>query len=100
MLKITIELCRPHGPSHVLGDAEIENVSGDEEHADYVTSFANYGDYAVTLREGADEHEVGPATLTSSPRFGGTVWDFVARGVATASAGKEGLPPRPVFPWR
>jgi len=90
MLKVTVELCPPHGPSRILGYAEIENVTGDEKHADY----------AVTLFEGKDEQEVGTATLTSYPRFSGSVWDLVARGIATALAGKEELPPRPVFLWK
>ncbi len=100
MLKVTVELCPPHGPSHVLGYAEIENISGDERHADYGVAISKYGDYAVTLREGVDEREVGTATLINYPRFGGSVWDLVARGIATALAGKEELPERPVFPWR
>jgi hypothetical protein len=100
MLKVTVELWPPHGPSRVLGYAEIENVTGDEKHADYGVAIAKYGDYAVPLFEGKDEHEVGAATLTSYPRFSGSVWDLVARGIATALAGKEQLPERPVFPWR
>jgi hypothetical protein len=100
VLKITVELCPPHGPSRVLGYAEIENISDDEKFADYGVAIAKYADYAVTLREGVDEHEVGTAKLTTYPRFGGSVWDLVARGVATALAVKEKLPPRPVFPWQ
>lgn len=100
MLKVTVELCPPHGPSPVLGYAEIENVTGDEGQADYGVAVAKYGDYAITLLEGTDEHEVGKATLTNYPRFGGSVWDLVARGIATALAGKEELPERPPFPWR
>jgi hypothetical protein len=100
VLKITVELCPPHGPSRVLGYAEIENISCEETHADYAVAIAKHGDYAITVFEGKDEHEVGTATLTNYPRFAGTVWDLVARGVATAIAGKEELPERPVFPWR
>lgn len=100
MLRVTVELCPPHGPSRVLGYAEIENVTGDEGHADYGVAIAKYGDYAITVFEGKDEHQVGTATLTAYPRFPGTVWDLVARGIATALAGREELPPRPVFPWR
>jgi hypothetical protein len=90
VLKITVELCPPHGPSRVLGYAEIENISDDEKFADYGVAIAKYGDYAVSVFEGKDEHEVGTATLTNYPRFAGTVWDLVARGVATVACGQRG----------
>ncbi|NPT58117.1 hypothetical protein [Paraburkholderia elongata] len=100
MLKVTVELCPPHGPSRVLGYTEIENVTADEASVNDGVSINKHGDYAVTVFEGKDEHQVGTATLTAYPRFGGSVWDLVARGIATALAGKEQLPERPVFPWR
>jgi hypothetical protein len=100
VLKVTVELCPPHGPSRILGYAEIENISSDDASANDGVSITKYGDYSVTVYEGKDEHEVGTATLSNYPRFGGSVWDLVARGIATALAGKEELPERPVFPWK
>ncbi|SOE51081.1 hypothetical protein SAMN05446935_0361 [Burkholderia sp. YR290] len=90
MLRITVELVPPMGPTKVLATAEVENTGGDEK----------YADYAVRLAEDADEHDVRTGVLKVYPRFGGSIWDLVARGIATALAGKEELPPRPVFPWR
>ena len=89
MLRVTVELL-PHGrDGRPLGYAEIENISGDEKHASYL----------VHVYDEAYE-EVGTATIADYPRFSATVWDLVARGVATALAGKEELPPRPTLPWK
>ncbi|EEA03730.1 conserved hypothetical protein [Burkholderia sp. H160] len=93
MLQITVELlplgnqspeCRKH-----LGHAEVVNVGGD----------AAYGNYEIRLFDDTGA-QFKTAHLADYPRFATTVFDLVARGVATALAGREELPPRPVHPWR
>lgn len=41
---------------------------------------------------------VGQAVLSDYPRYGASIWDLVARGIAVALTGKEELPIRPTTP--
>ncbi|WP_106857301.1 hypothetical protein [Caballeronia novacaledonica] len=91
MLLVTVELF-PFGREDgrkSIGQTRVINVAGD----------AAYGSYLFEVFEGA-ETPIATSLLTDYPRFAGSVWDLVARGVIAALSGKEELPPRPVHPWR
>ncbi|SEK07249.1 hypothetical protein [Paraburkholderia diazotrophica] len=92
MLLVTVELLLFGDPNpklrKLLGSVEIVNVGSDPR----------YGSYEVRLFNEAGK-EFATGELADYPRFATTVFDLVARGVATALAGKEELPPRPVHPW-
>jgi hypothetical protein len=88
MLQVTVELL-PFGDPNAatrkqLGNVEIVNIGGDRAHASY--EFRVFDETGVRIASGL---------LADYPRFATTVWDLVARGVATALAGKEELPPSP-----
>jgi hypothetical protein len=72
-----------------LARVEIVNIGGD----------AAYASYDVRL---FDERRLQFCSghLHDYPRFAGTVLDLVGRGIVTALAGSEVLPPRPTHPWR
>jgi len=91
VLLITVELL-PQGSEkerRTLGETRIINVGGD----------AAYGNYLVEVKEGSSEPK-WLGQLSDYPRFAGSVWDLVARGLTVAMVGREELPPRPVHPWR
>lgn len=54
-------------------------------------------DYEVELHEDV-LGKVGEATVHEYPRCASTIWDLVARAIASALTGKEELPPRPRLP--
>jgi len=88
MLQVTVELLPFGDPDAAtrkhLGTVEIVNIGGARAQASYeVRVFDEAGERIAT------------GHLEDYPRFSATVWDLVARGVATALAGKEELPPRP-----
>ncbi|MGF6924364.1 hypothetical protein [Paraburkholderia sp. 40] len=89
MLQVTVELLPFGDPDAAtrkhLGKVEIVNVVGDRARASYeVRVFDQAGERIAT------------GHLENYPRFATTVWDLVARGVATALAGREELPARPL----
>ncbi|WP_042261655.1 hypothetical protein [Paraburkholderia heleia] len=90
MLRITVELL-PGGREsgkRVIATADIARVRN-----------GALADYAVVLDD-AVLGEVGDrAIVRSYPRWAGSVWDLVARGLAAArNQGREALPPRPAQP--
>jgi hypothetical protein len=88
MLRVTIELW-PGGHEsgrRVLATADIGRVKN-----------GAHADYAIRLHDDV-LGDIGTATLTGYPRFAGSVLDLAARAIATALAGNEELPPRPVLP--
>jgi hypothetical protein len=88
MLQVTVELWPFGDPDAAtrkhLGKVEIVNVGGDRAQASY----------KVRVFDEAGE-QIATGHLEDYPRCAATVWDLVARGVATALAGEEKLPPRP-----
>jgi hypothetical protein len=91
MLIVTVDLL-PLGQEDgrkTLGQTRIINTGGDGAYASYLIEVMHGG-----------ETPFATAQLADYPRFAGTVWDLVSRGVATALAGKEELPARPVHAWR
>lgn len=56
-----------------------------------------HADYAMRLHDDV-LGDIGTATLTGYPRFAGSVLGLAARAIATALAGSEALPARPVLP--
>ncbi|MGF6552345.1 hypothetical protein [Paraburkholderia youngii] len=93
MLRITVELL-PGGQEkgkRVIATADIARVSDGP--------FGALADYRVTLAD-AMLGEVGErAVVRSYPRFAGSVWDLVARGIAAAlNQDTEALPARPAKP--
>lgn len=88
MLKVTVELW-PGGRERcrrVLATAEIARIK-----------VGAHADYEVRLQEEV-LGDVGSGVLHQYPRFAGSVWDLVARGIAMALSGYEELPPRPSSP--
>lgn len=90
MLRITVELL-PGGREsgkRVIATADIARVRN-----------GALADYAVALDD-AVLGEVGErAIVRGYPRWAGSVWDLVARGLAAAlNQGREVLPPRPAQP--
>jgi hypothetical protein len=88
MLKVTVELW-PGGREsgrRVLATADIVRVKN-----------GAHADYEVRLHDDV-LGDIGTATLTGYPRFAGSVLDLAARAIATALAGSEALPARPVLP--
>lgn len=88
MLKVVVELW-PGGREsgrRVLATADIARIKS-----------GPHADYEVRLQ---DEilGDVGTGLLYEYPRFAASVWDLVARSIATALSGKEELPPRPQLP--
>jgi hypothetical protein len=73
-----------------LGATRIINVGGS----------AAYANYIVEVMEDASEIPKFRGQLTDYPRFAGSTWDLVARGIIVSMAGIEALPPRPVHSWR
>ncbi|MGF6508259.1 hypothetical protein [Paraburkholderia sp. 32] len=93
MLRITIELL-PGGQEEgkrVIATADIARASDGPTGA--------LGDYRVALSD-AILGEVGePTVVRRYPRWASSVWDLVARCLATAlNQGREALPPRPARP--
>jgi hypothetical protein len=87
MLKVTVELW-PGGREpgrRVLATADIVRVKN-----------GAHADYEVRLHDDV-LGDIGTATLTAYPRFAGSVLDLAARAIATALAGCEALPARPVL---
>ncbi|MBB5400539.1 hypothetical protein [Paraburkholderia youngii] len=93
MLLISIELLPGGEPApelrKELGKVEIVNVGGD----------AAYASYEVRLFD-EEARQFSSGHLSDYPRYATTVLDLVGRGIVTALAGREELPPRPVHPWR
>lgn len=88
MLRVTVEL-RPGGGEsgrRVLATADIARIKS-----------GAHADYEVMLREDV-LGDVGSGVISEYPRFAATVWDLVARSIATALSGGEELPPRPLSP--
>ncbi|WNC90211.1 hypothetical protein RI103_02285 [Paraburkholderia sp. FT54] len=88
MLKVTVELW-PGGRESgrlVIATADIVRVKNGQ-----------LADYEVRLHDDV-LGDIGTATLTQYPRFAGSVLDLAARAIATALAGGEELPPRPILP--
>jgi hypothetical protein len=86
MLRVTIELLPmggTKGRKH-LGHVHIINVEGN----------AAYASYQIDVFDDAGK-KIATGNLADYPRFAATVWDLAARGIATALAGQEELPPRP-----
>ena len=84
MLKITVSLIPGGvGSEHKLGELHIANVGG-AAHADYE---------CVLISD--DLPEPVRATVQRYPRWSATVWDLVARAIATALNDRERLPRRP-----
>jgi hypothetical protein len=88
MLQVTVELL-PYGDPDAarrkhLGTVKIVNICGDRAR----------GSYEVHVFDETGER-IATGYLPDYPRFATTVWDLVARGVATALAGEEKLPLRP-----
>lgn len=93
MLLGTVELLPGDDPApqlrKELGRVEIVNRGGDAAYASYeVRSFDE------------DALQFSTGHLSDYPRYATTVLDLVGRGIVTALAGREELPPRPVHPWR
>ena len=89
-MRVTVELL-PFGQpaTRTLGLVEIVNIHGDSAAASY--EIRVYDEV---------RNRIATGQLDNYPRFATTVWDLVARGIATALAGKEELPPRPTVPRR
>ncbi|MDH6149552.1 hypothetical protein OKW46_003477 [Paraburkholderia sp. WSM4179] len=88
MLRVTVELW-PGGREsgkRLLATADIVRVKS-----------GALADYAIRLYDDV-LGDIGTATLTGYPRCAGTVLDLATRAIATALAGSEQLPPRPVMP--
>jgi hypothetical protein len=93
MLRITVELvpCGREGGRRVIATADIARVNNG--------AIGPQADYRVTLDD-AMLGEVGEQTFVRNyPRWASSVWDLVARCVASAlNQGCEALPPRPAQP--
>ncbi|ACD18252.1 conserved hypothetical protein [Paraburkholderia phytofirmans PsJN] len=90
MLLVTVEKL-PYGDPDPrfrkqLATVEIVNIGG---------SFAS-ASYEVRLFEEAG-NRIATGLLVDYPRYATTVLDLVGRGIVTALAGSEELPPRPPF---
>ena len=88
MLRITIELLPGgrEGARRTIAVAELGRTHG-----------KRLGTYHMALNE-EPFGLVGQAVLRDYPRYGASIWDLVARGIAVALTGKEELPPRPTVP--
>lgn len=88
MLKVIVEMW-PGGRERVrrvLATAEIARIK-----------VGAHADYEVRLQEEV-LGDVGSGVLHQYPRFAGSVWDLVARGIVIALSGYEKLPHRPSSP--
>lgn len=85
MLRVTVELLlggRAHA-GRVIASADIVRTRG-----------AALATYAIKLNEqGLSQDWRGE--LHQYPRYAGSIWDLVARGIAVAMTGSERLAPRP-----
>ncbi|QCP51620.1 hypothetical protein FAZ95_03035 [Trinickia violacea] len=89
MLKVTVELW-PNGREsgrRVIATADIGRVA-DGAHADYKVRLSEVG-----------VGTAGTGHVRAYPRWSASVWDLVARSIATALGGNaDELPPRPTLP--
>jgi hypothetical protein len=88
VLRITIDLI-PGGREaarRTIAVAELGRIHG-----------KRLGTYRILLAEDPFG-PIGDAVLTDYPRYGASVWDLVARGIAVTLTGKEELPRRPTVP--
>lgn len=88
MLRITIELLPGgrEGARRTIAVAELGRIRG-----------KRLGTYDMALNE-EPFGQVGHAVLIDYPRYGASIWDLVARGIAVALTGREELPRRPTVP--
>lgn len=90
MLRVTVELL-PGGRDsgrRVIATADIGRVRS-----------GAHADYQVTLEEGLLGDVGDIAHVRDYPRWSASVWDLVARAIASAlNGGREELPPRPLLP--
>ncbi|WMY08646.1 hypothetical protein P3F88_02390 [Paraburkholderia phenoliruptrix] len=90
MLRVTVELWQggTESSKRVIATADIGRVRS-----------GALADYEVDLREGLLGAVGGTAHVCDYPRWSATVWDLVARAIASVmNGGKEELPPRPTLP--
>jgi hypothetical protein len=93
MLRVTIELLPGGRESEkcVIATAEIARMTDGPLGA--------LADYRVTLKDGTLGDVGERAIVRSYPRWSGSVWDLVARGISAAlNQDTEALPPRPAKP--
>lgn len=88
MLRITIELIPGgrEGGRRTIAMADLGRIHG-----------KRLGTYDMTPNE-EPFGQVGQAVLSDYPRYGASIWDLVARGIAVVLTGKEELPRRPSVP--